>query len=198
MTEQADPTLTREIAGAGVGLARVVRFDPRWPDGFDLSTDGFLRSFIGPLIALPFAVAAAAMLARGDAGQPVGASVLWAAGVGHVINSIGFPAVVFVLARPLRLTEGFAAFVIVLNWAALFLNLALAVASVVALLGPVGFGLFNFVLFLVSLLSIFVTWRAARETLSHEIAPALLMVVLSVGVGALSEQIGILLIKASG
>jgi hypothetical protein len=44
--------------------------------------------------------------------------------------------------------------------------------------------------------SIFFTWRAARVLLTTEIAPVLLIVVLSVGVGALADASADWLVKA--
>ena len=38
-------------------------------------------------------------------------------------------------------------------------------------------------------LSVFFVWRAGRLTLSHEVAPVMLVVVLSVAVSAASDQV---------
>ena len=35
--------ITREIADAGVGVGRLIRYDERWPHGFDPTVGGFLR-----------------------------------------------------------------------------------------------------------------------------------------------------------
>ena len=126
-------TLTREIAGAGVGVGRLIRYDPRWPEGFNPTADGFLRSFLGPLLALPFylivAVVFAAVPAAGGAVAPgPDAQVLWAAAVSQALNALAFPVIVGALARPLGFAEGYAGFVVVVNWTSLFLNMAAAAA----------------------------------------------------------------------
>ena len=46
----------RDIAEAGTGMVRLIRYDPRWVEAFDASAGGFLRSFAGPLISLPFVI----------------------------------------------------------------------------------------------------------------------------------------------
>lgn len=190
MSEGASTALTQEIAAAGRGLIRLARRDPRWPEGFDLSSAGFFRSFFAPLLALPFAVVAAA-LAISDGGlKPLSAGTLWASGLGHLVNALAFPALVAVFARPFGLTVGYGAFIVMVNWTVLFVSLALCAAAPLTLLGQVGYGVFAFLLMGLMLLQLYLVWRAARETLSVDYAPALLMVVLSVAVGVASDQAG--------
>lgn len=192
-------TVPREIASAGVGVGRLIRYDPRWPDGFTPTTSGFLRSFLGPLLALPFALIVAAAYASAEpdhaAATSVSASALITlAAIAHLLYSLGYPVLIGALARPLQIGEGYAGFVIVANWSSLFFNVALAGASSLALFGEPGFAAFGLLAVGLFGLSIFVIWRAAREVLSHEIAVALLAVVLSVGMVALSNQVASLLV----
>jgi hypothetical protein len=178
--------ITREIAEAGVGVGRLIRYDPRWPDGFSPTTGGFLRSFIGPLLGLPFYLVVSAMIAGG--GAPV-SRLMWVAGLSHVLNALAFPAVIAAITRPLGIGAGYAGFIIIFNWASLFLNICAAAASLLTFGGQPGYALFTFVWFVLFGISLFITWRAARETLSPEIPIALLMVVLSVGVGVFADQV---------
>jgi len=176
---------TREVAQAGVGVGRLISYDPRWPEGFDPSFDGFLRSFLAPVLALPFYLVVASLF-RGEDG---GSASLWAAAVSHGVNALAFPAVVGLLARPFGFGGGYAGFIVIVNWASLFLNMGAAAASALIPLGDTGYRLFTVLWLWLFAASLFITWRAARETLSSEIAPALLMVVLSVGIGVLSDQL---------
>ena len=178
--------ITREIAEAGVGVGRLIRYDPRWPDGFNPTTSGFLRSFLGPLLGLPFSLLIAT-LSIGDA-APLD-RLLWASGLSYVMNALAFPALIAALARPLKIGEGYAGFIIIVNWATLFLNACTAGVSLLILGGETGRGIFTVVWLVLFGLSLFIVWRASRETLSTEIPIALLMVVLSVGVGALTDQV---------
>jgi hypothetical protein len=185
----AAAALTREIADAGRGVARLVRYDPRWPEGFDFSAGGFVRSFFGPLLALPFYVVFAAMISTKGGAEPLTSGPLWAAAIGHALNTAAFPILVALVARPFGLASGFAAFIVLVNWAGLFVNIALTAISPLTLLGDTGFDILGFAWLILFGLSIFLTWRAARETLSTEVAPALLMVVLSVAVGVAAAQL---------
>ena len=190
MSQGATAALTREIAETGRGLIRLARYDARWPEGFDLTGAGFFRSFFAPLLALPFTLVTAALAVSEGGAKPFTADVLLAAGVAHVFGALAFPVVVALLARPFGLTVGYAAFVIVVNWASLFINVAACAAGALTPLGKTGMGLFGFFWILLFLTQFYLIWRAARETLSIDYAPAVLMVVLSVAVGAASDQVG--------
>lgn len=195
MNQQATAALTREIADAGAGLVRMTRLEPDWAAWFDFSTTGFLRSFFAPALALPFYVVVAAILNSNGGVEPLSGPSLWAAGVGHVLNALAYPAVVALLARPFGFAAGYAAFVVVTNWASLFINMALSLASPLMLLGAFGKALFAPLWMLLFIASVFLIWRASRQTLAPDIAPALLMVVLFIGVGMAADQIALLLIR---
>jgi hypothetical protein len=195
VSEGATAALTREIAQTGRGLVRLVRYDPAWPDGFDLSSIGFFRSFFAPLLALPFTLVVAALAVSDGGAKPFTTGVLVAAGLAHLFGAVAFPVLVALFARPFGLTGGYAAFVILVNWASLFLNVAACAAAALTPFGKTGLGLFGFFWILLFLTQFYVIWRAARETLSADYAPAVLMVVLSVAVGAASDQVGGLLAR---
>jgi len=169
----ATAALTREIAGTGRGLIRLARYDARWAEDFDFSTTGFFRSFFAPVLALPFT--------SGD---------LLAAGVSHVTGVAAFAVLVALIARPFGLTAGYAAFMILVNWSGLFITLAACAAAALTLFGATGLGLFGFAWILLFLIQFYIIWRAARETLSADYGPAVLMVVLSVAIGAASNAAG--------
>lgn len=179
--------LTREISDAGRGVARLIRYDPRWTDSFDPTVGGFLRSFFAPVLALPFLIVVTALL------QPFtpdahGPRELWGVAIAQLTNAVAYPVVLGLLARPLDFGAGYSGFIVVVNWSNLFA--AVATAGAAALLPLGGLGLFGFIWLAVFAASLFVIWRAARETLARDVAPALLAVVLWVGLGALTDHLG--------
>ncbi len=174
--------LTLEARAAASGIVRLVRGDSTWHEGFDFTTAGFVRSFIGPVLALPLYVAAVALVER-----PSSDGLLWQAALAHLLDAFGFPVLLAVIAGPMRFKAGYAAFVTVNNWAALYLNVALAGASLFALLGPAGEQAFSLCSLVLLCLSVLIVWRLARETLSHELAPIVLVVVLSLAWGAFAD-----------
>lgn len=174
--------LTLEARAAASGIVRLVRGDAAWDQGFDFTTAGFVRAFVGPVLALPLYVAAVALVEH-----PTSDAVLWQAAAAHLLDTFGFPLLLAAISGPMRFKAGFAAFVTVINWAALYLNVALLAAALLALLGPPGEQAFSLCSLVLLCLSVLITWRTARETLSHELAPIVLVVVLSLAWGAFAD-----------
>jgi hypothetical protein len=196
-TRPGRPGTLGEIFNAGRGALALVALRPNWTSFYDLTPGGFIRSFFGPAMALPMSVFCAGLVARNMAGTAdVPIPDLWSAGLAHVVDAATFPALIFLLARPLQIAKGYGAFIVVTNWAALFLNAILAAASLLAFAGADGLKAFQGVSLLVVCVWIFFTWRAARLLLTKEIAPVLLIVVLSVGIGALADAGADWLVKA--
>jgi len=175
-----------------VGVGRLLRYDPRWTDGFEATTSGFLRSFVAPLLGLPFSLIVAALVsaaAEDQTGADMG--LVWGQAVSHLVYAALYPVAIGLLARPAGIGAGYALFVIVTNWASLFLNIALAGVSAATLFGENGFVVFNLMALVILGASIFITWRAAREVLSDQLSPALMVVVVSIGVLALADYVGL-------
>jgi hypothetical protein len=181
-------SLAAEVRSAASGLIALVRGRPAWADGFDLTVRGFVRSFAAPLAALPLAVADTAIYHRA-VGAPLAGPALLSAGLAHLLDAFGFAALLAAIAGPLRFKPGYAAFVIVDNWATLFLNVILSGVSLLALGGADGMTVFAWTALLLLGVSVALTWRIARETLTHELAPLVLVVVLSIGWSALADRV---------
>jgi hypothetical protein len=169
-----------EILQAGRGLGRLLRFDPKWAELFDFSLSGFLRSFYGPLLALPFYVFFVAMVqAIQVAERGVSLPILGVAAGQHLLDAFGYVLLIGLIAKPLGIGAGFSAFATIINWAALYLNAVLALASLLLLGGPDGLEIFAQIYRILLVVSVFLVWRAGRETLTRDIAPLVLVVVLS-------------------
>jgi hypothetical protein len=186
-----------EIFNAGRGALALAALRPDWTSFYDLTPGGFIRSFFAPAMALPLSVFTAGLVARNLAGShDVPIVDLWSAGIAHSLDAAAFPALIALLSRPLQIAKGYGAFIVVTNWASLFLNAILAVASLLAFAGADGLEGFQVIGLVVLCAWIFFVWRAARLLLSKEIAPVLLVVVLSIGIGALAETAADALVKA--
>jgi hypothetical protein len=191
------PGTLGEIFNAGRGALALAALRPDWTSFYDLTPGGFIRSFFGPALALPLYLFSAGLVARNMAGTAeVPIPDLWSAGLAHILDAAAFPALIALLARPLQVAKGYGAFIIVTNWASLFLNAILAAAALLAFGGPQGLEGFRVIGLIILCVWIFFTWRAARVLLTKEIAPVLLIVVLSVGVGALADASADWLVKA--
>ncbi len=182
--------LAQQIACAGRGLAGLIAAKPDWFRNFDLSTTGFLRSFLGPVLALPLHLFAFAVVERAILnGKTMPAADFYLVALAHLVDMTAFPLLIALLARPLRIGAGYPAFVIVTNWASLFLNIVFAGAALLALGGAEGVEMFRFIYLILLCFSVFLVWRFGRAVLSREVAPVLLVVVLSVAVSAGADQV---------
>lgn len=196
MSLAAAAELSREIADAGRSLVRLARFDPLWHEGLDISRGGLVRSFFAPLFSLPFHMVFAILATTGGGASPIPLKAVLAIGLAQVLNVFGFPALVSLVARPLGFSAGYGPFIIVTNWASLFFSMALCLIAPLTLLGRQGADLMSFVALMAFALRVFVTWRAARNTLADDIAPALLMIVMLVAVDYGADQMAALLARA--
>ena len=176
-----------EARAALGGLVRLMRGGRDWDAAFTFTAAGFVRSFAAPLLALPLYVLATAVVERSGAGSGAGSLALWSAGAAHLLDAFGFPLLLALLAGPLRFKGGYLAFVVVNNWAGLYLNVLLLAASLFTRLGSGGIKVFSWSSLLLLCLAVALTWRIARETLSAEAAPLALVVVLDVAWGVLAE-----------
>jgi len=182
---------------AGRGALALAALRPDWTSFYDLTPGGFIRSFFAPAMALPLSVFSAGLLARNVAKtHDVPIPDLWSAGIAHILDAAAFPALIALLSRPLQIAKGYGPFIIVTNWASLFLNVVLAAASLLALAGADGLQGFQWIGIVVLGVWVFFVWRSARLLLSKEIAPVLLIVVLSIGISALAEAASDWLVKA--
>lgn len=198
MRQGAGAELTREIADAGRCLVRLARFDPLWHEGLDITSGGFIRSFFAPLFALPFHLVFAALATTGGGSEPITVRSLAALSLAHLLNTFGYPALIAVFARPLGFSAGYAPFVILVNWACLFFNMALCAIAPLTLLGQRGFDIMGMIWMVLFGMRVFITWRSARNTLSADFAPAMLMIVLLVATDLMGDRIGQLVMRAAG
>lgn len=107
-----------ELHAAFRGLGLVVRGDRRALAFYDLSVEGFWRSFWPPLlIAIPYLLLLDAMAVALSTGaeEPVGISLLPQA-VLQLSSWLGYLLVMVLYCRAFALTAGYAAFVVLYNW----------------------------------------------------------------------------------
>lgn len=113
------------------GAALLARLDRSGMDRFDLSVDGFWRSFMAALVAAPpYLVLLADRYEREETGPHIG-NVLFIEVISYALGWIAFPLVAVFLARMLGLGSRYIALVVANNWAAV-LQVSLVALSVIA------------------------------------------------------------------
>jgi hypothetical protein len=127
-----------ELSRSLYGALRLARFDPRGMDYFDLSVEGFWRSFAAVLIVLPgyiVLVLRGLHAAAGAAAAGAMGTVLLEA-AGFCLKWFGYLIVVLFLGRLLGFAGNFVPFVIAYNWAGVWQILVLLAAVLLASLFP--------------------------------------------------------------
>jgi len=132
------------------GAFRIARFDPTARNYFDLSAEGFWRSFgamvyVAPLylifIHLP-GMRQSLHAAEPFIGYPIETA-------NYVLRWLSFPFLLYWLARPFGLSGNYIPFVVAYNWSQvvqiLFFLLPAAIVSFGLLPGPVGRGVMTFI-----------------------------------------------------
>jgi hypothetical protein len=123
-----------EVLSALYGAYRLVRLDPAGMTFFNLTFDGFWRSFFAAVLVAPaYAILIGLRVAAEPETVDLGLLVLTES-IGYVLAWCAFPLVAIILTRLLRLSGGYVALIVALNWTAV-LQTALFLA--VVLLGPI-------------------------------------------------------------
>ncbi|MGH6896138.1 MAG: hypothetical protein ACREJ5_06285 [Geminicoccaceae bacterium] len=122
-----------EVLSALYGAYRLAWFDTAGMTHFNLSFDGFWRSFFAAALVAPaYAILVGLQVATGEQAIDLGLLVLTES-IGYVLAWCAFPLIAIVLTRLLGLARNYVALIVALNWTAV-LQTALFLA--VVLLAP--------------------------------------------------------------
>lgn len=172
------PTLSQLISSVQ-GAWRLMLWDRDGLDSFEMTIDGFWRSFYAPLAALPpailvylahLAMTTETAVLNPDAGLPEApaTSVYLAIKVtAYISEVVFFPLLMVLVARRAQLAARYVPFIIAWNWVNALIIFLLAIPHLLYLSGAIGlvsiFGLQVIILGLSILCLYYTTW-AALET----------------------------------
>ncbi len=153
-----------EIQRSLIGAFLLWRGHPGAMAWFDLSVEGFWRSFFAALLVAPLY----ALLIVGDyAGSDLPASIPWLVlvhALGYLLDWISFPVVAALLVRIFDLESRYVALIVADNWASVLQALVLGTAVLLGRLTPGGAG--TFLVLGAFLLVLIYQWRVARQALA--------------------------------
>lgn len=179
------PAAARGIAGAW----RLARLDPNGFRYFDLSQEGFWKSFQAAAVAAPLFVLL--ILLRSEehplSDDPLRAIFIEA--IGYVVGWTAFPLAAWYLASALQKQQRYTAYIIAYNWANV---IQVAAFLPVALLSASGVLPGSFVVLLALLLTgavIYYQFFIVRTALGLEALPALGFVAIDLALGLLIDAI---------
>ena len=184
-------SLVEEAVRSVTGAWRIARLDPQAMSYFNLTIDGFWRSFVAPAVLAPFYVglsmvappsAIAAYMASDPTGFVLVQLLLFA------ITVATLPLVMIPLSMVLRLTAGYVPFVIATNWSMIVVAVVMIPVALIVktqLLGP-DFSNLMFVMALISVL--YYSYLIARASLGCNVSTAIGIVVLDFLLGRLIDR----------
>ena len=180
------PFLDRnEVARSLTGAWQVFLDKPDAARFFDLSVEGFWRSFRAFALMIPlYALAAAAeyqSLIAGNADVSDSAFVL-AKTIASGIDWILFPILLALIAEPLGITPSYTSFVIVRNWGSVLANIPSAIVNLLYILGVLDDEVTQIVSLIVVIVQLRYAYLIASRTLGAGIALAAAIVVGDVAV----------------
>jgi hypothetical protein len=171
-----------EISSALYGAYRLAWFDPTGMGHFNLTFDGFWRSFFAAALVAP-AYAVLVGLQAADEPEVVDLGLLVVTeSIGYVLAWAAFPLVAIVLTRLLGLDRHYVALIVALNWTAV---LQTALFLIVVLLGPVLPGALGTLLITLTTGAILVyQWFVIRSALQTTSGIALMMLLVDLVITA--------------
>jgi hypothetical protein len=130
----------QEVLSGLYGAYRLAWFDPSGMANFNLTVEGFWRSFFAAVLVAPaYAILVGMQLSAGTDEFNL-ALVLLTEGIGYVLAWCAFPLVAIVLTRLLGLDRNYVALIVAVNWSAVLQTGAFLAVLLVGLIVPEGLG----------------------------------------------------------
>ncbi len=165
------------------GAWRLALLDPSGLNWFDVSIEGFWRSFFAAAIVAPFYALALVLNSEAAiAAAGVGALIL-VKGAAYILSFIAFPVVMIFLCRLLSLTN-YVPYIVAVNWSAVIQMAAFLPFVLLGASGAVSAGVAGSLLIAVSMAVLFYAWFITTVALrvSGVTAVALVLVDLLLGI----------------
>lgn len=177
--------LTREEVTRSLTAAWDLFLDrPGAMRGFDLSVEGFWRSFAAVILVVPsYALAVLAerhLSAEIDPAAPVqeGAAFLVHNAIGLGLDWVALPLILALLAGPLGIARHYPEFVVARNWGAVIAAVPFGLIGLLTVLGLVGGELANLLMLAALIIVLRYTFIIARRSLEVSLGFAIGIVVL--------------------
>lgn len=156
---------SQEIRSSLHGVLRLAAKDPGGMVYFNISAEGFWRSFFAAVLILPAYLLRLALPADDEPVIDWTFAGLLAELTYYVLAWAAFPVAMVFIARLLGVMQGYAAYIIVYNWAQVPIMIVLLAVNLIDYLGLMAQGLAIFVYMTVVLTILYYLWYIARITL---------------------------------
>ena len=152
-----------EVLSALYGAYRLAWFDASGMAHFNLTVDGFWRSFFAAALVAPAYALLVGMELSAEAEDFNLALVFLSEGIGYILAWCAFPLVAIVLTRLLRLDRNYVALIVAVNWSAVLQTAAFLAVLLLGLIVPEGLG--TLVVTLTTLAILIYQWFVIRTAL---------------------------------
>lgn len=127
-----------EVLSALYGAYRLAWFDASGMTHFNLTVDGFWRSFFAAVLVAPAYAILVGMELSAEAEDFNLALVFLTEGIGYILAWCAFPLIAIVLTRLLGLDRNYVALIVAVNWSAVLQTAAFLAVLLLGLIVPEG------------------------------------------------------------
>jgi hypothetical protein len=152
-----------EVLRGLYGAYRLAWFDPSGMTNFNLTVEGFWRSFFAAVLVAPAYAILIAMQLSAETDELNLALVLLTEGIGYVLAWSAFPLIAIVLTRLLGLDRNYVALIVAVNWSAVLQTGAFLAVLLLGLIAPEGLG--TLIVTLTTLAILIYQWFVIRTAL---------------------------------
>lgn len=154
-----------EISSSLYGAWRLICLDEDAAKYFNLTIEGFWRSFFAAVVSLPYFAVAILWLPQEaiDAGLEVPDPVL--ASLAYALSWVVYPAVAIVLVRIFELSQGYVSYIIAYNWAGALIAQPLLVLAMIEHAGLIDSNTMGALQMPILVFVLWYGWVIARRTL---------------------------------
>lgn len=162
-----------EVLSGLFGAYRLAWFDPSGMAHFNLTVEGFWRSFFAAVLVAPAYAILVGMQLAAETEEFNLALVFWVEAIAYVLAWAAFPLVAVVLTRLLGLDRNYVALIVAVNWTAVLQTGAFLAVVLLALVLPQGLG--TLVVTLTTLAILVYQWFVIRTSLQTTGGVALML-----------------------
>ena len=179
-----------EVQLAVGGALRLACGDRRGLGFFDVSIEGFWRSFRAGVICYPLYLVLLIFRVPGDSWEQSGApTILVVETIAFVISWVAFPLLILPLARIFRREDRFLAFIVAYNWSQIPQSVLFVLVALDSATGLLGSSAAQLAGLLAAIAALIYEWYIARVALAVTGAQAILVVIVDLILGTLLGRV---------
>ncbi len=185
-------TWSEEISRSLFALWRILRFDPDGPSYFNLTVDGFWRSFAVPIVLIPILgvlILPILGLAPEEIERPAGLAFLVAATLSGYLFLVLFPLAMIAITRLLGVSENYSIYIISWNWTIVVPFLFILPISAMTFVGLLTPGFIGFLQIVLLCFLVFFKVTVTKACLQIHGFAAIGIVVLDIVAGELVDYV---------